>query len=141
MIVGDGAFLMTGLEILTATTQGVSPIYFVFYDGELGQISQFQQIPLNRKTCTIVGDIKLEGVAQATGAAYIEIKNDTGIDRAIDEALSLSRSGRAVVVDVKIDYSKKTKFTQGVVKANLSRFPMGEKVRFIGRAIKRHILG
>ncbi|MEK7689571.1 MAG: thiamine pyrophosphate-dependent enzyme, partial [Bdellovibrionota bacterium] len=140
-IVGDGAFLMTGLEILTATTQGVSPVFFVFYDGELGQISQFQQIPLNRKTCTIVGDVKLEGLATATGAAYIEIKNDAGIDRGIDEALSLSKSGRPVIVDVKIDYSKKTRFTQGVVKANLSRFPMGEKFRFIGRAIKRHILG
>jgi acetolactate synthase-1/2/3 large subunit len=31
--------------------------------------------------------------------------------------------------------------TKGVVKTNLSRFPLKEKIRFIGRAIKRHVLG
>jgi acetolactate synthase-1/2/3 large subunit len=44
-------------------------------------------------------------------------------------------------VDVHIDYSKKTMLTKGVLKTNLSRFPLGEKVRFIGRAVKRHVLG
>jgi acetolactate synthase-1/2/3 large subunit len=42
---------------------------------------------------------------------------------------------------VKIDYSRKTEFTNGVVKTNLARFPLGEKIRFIGRAIRRHVLG
>jgi acetolactate synthase-1/2/3 large subunit len=41
-IVGDGAFLMTGLEMLTATTEGAGVAYFVFSDGELSQISQGQ---------------------------------------------------------------------------------------------------
>ena len=31
-------------------------------------------------------------------------------------------------MDVKIDYSRKSVFTKGVVKVNLSRFPLGEKV-------------
>ncbi len=140
-IVGDGAFLMTGLEILTASTLNLGVVFFVFYDGELGQISQFQKIPLNRKTCTVMGDIRLDGIARATGAAYFEMRNDVEIDSVLTQALSVAAQGRPVVVDVKIDYTKKTRFTQGVVKANLSRFPMGEKVRFIGRAIKRHILG
>ncbi|HYL99752.1 MAG TPA: thiamine pyrophosphate-binding protein, partial [Blastocatellia bacterium] len=43
-IVGDGAFLMTSLEILTASTHSLGAIFFVFNDGELGQISQFQEI-------------------------------------------------------------------------------------------------
>lgn len=140
-IVGDGAFLMTGLEILTASTQGLGILFFVFYDGELAQISQFQKIPLNRKTCTIVGNVKLSGIAEATGAAYLEMRSDKDIATVIDQALAASSKGQPVIIDVKIDYSKKTRFTQGVVKANLSRFPLGEKVRFIGRAIVRHILG
>lgn len=140
-IVGDGGFLMTGLELLTASTCELGVVIFVFYDGELAQISQFQKIPLNRKTCTILGDIKIEGVALATGAHYIEMKDNASIDRVISEALQVSATGRPVLVDVKIDYSKKTCFTKGVVSTNLGRFPMGEKVRFIGRAIKRHILG
>ena len=140
-IVGDGAFLMTALELLTASTNNLGVVIMVFHDGELAQISQFQKIPLNRKTCTIIGDIKIEGVALATGAAFFEMNSDEQIDEVIDSALKISRTGRPVIVDIKIDYSKKTRFTLGAVKTNLGRFPIGEKVRFIGRAMKRHLLG
>jgi acetolactate synthase-1/2/3 large subunit len=141
-IVGDGAFLMTGLEILTASTQGLGIVYFVFHDGELGQIAQLQKVPLNRKTCTIMGDVRIEGVAKATGAAYFDMANDHQIENVMNLAFDTAKkNNQPVIVDVRIDYSKKTRFTDGVVKANLSRFPMGEKVRFIGRAIKRHLLG
>lgn len=138
-IVGDGAFLMTGLELLTATANGITPMVFVFHDGELGQISQFQAIPLNRKTCTKIGQLNVEGIAIATGAHFISMENDSQIDAGIDEAIKFSNEGKAVLVDVRIDYSKKTMLTKGVVKTNLSRFPLREKVRFIGRAISRHI--
>lgn len=82
-IVGDGAFQMTCMELITATTYGLGIIVFVFHDGELGQISQFQKIPLNRKTCTTLGDLKVEGVAIATGARYLAMNNDNEIDEVI----------------------------------------------------------
>lgn len=140
-IVGDGAFLMTGMELLTASTYGLGIIIFVFNDGELGQISQFQKIPLNRKTCSVLGKVKLEGMATATGAHYLPMNNDFEIKGIIDQALELSAGGAPVIVDVKIDYSKKTMLTKGVVKTNLSRFTMAEKMRFISRAVSRHIFG
>jgi acetolactate synthase-1/2/3 large subunit len=46
-----------------------------------------------------------------------------------------------VLVDVAIDYSRRTQMTKGVVKTNLGRFSTGEKVRFLARAAKRHLLG
>ncbi|EPG75015.1 thiamine pyrophosphate enzyme, N-terminal TPP binding domain protein [Leptospira fainei serovar Hurstbridge str. BUT 6] len=140
-VVGDGAFLMTGLELITATVHSLGVIIFVFYDGELSQISQGQQIPYGRKTCTILGELQLEGVARATGAAYISIHSNDQIEKAIREAFILSEIGRPVIVDVKIDYSKATRFTKGVVKVNLGRFPLGEKFRFIGRALIRKFTG
>ena len=106
-IVGDGAFLMTCMELVTATSQKAGLIVFVFSDGELGQISQFQKIPLNRKTCTILGKINVEGVATATGAAYLSLNNDFENEVIIAEALRLSTSGQPVIVDVNIDYSKR----------------------------------
>ncbi|EQA36503.1 thiamine pyrophosphate enzyme, N-terminal TPP binding domain protein [Leptospira inadai serovar Lyme str. 10] len=140
-IVGDGAFLMTGLELITATVHSLGAIIFVFYDGELSQISQGQQIPYGRKTCTILGELQLEGVARATGAVYISLHSNDHIETAMREAFLLSEMGRPVIVDVKIDYSKATRFTEGVVKANLGRFPLGEKFRFIGRALIRRFTG
>jgi acetolactate synthase-1/2/3 large subunit len=140
-VVGDGAFLMTGLEILTAAVHKLGAIFCVFHDGELAQISQFQQIPLNRKTCTVLGEVRIEGIATAVGASYVPMENDAAVAGALDQALRISREGRPVIVDVKIDYSRKSEFTQGVVKVNLGRFPLSQKLRFIGRAIKRHVLG
>jgi acetolactate synthase-1/2/3 large subunit len=140
-IVGDGAFLMTALEILTATTENAGVAYFVFYDGELSQISQGQQIPYNRKTCTIIGNVRLDGIATATGAKYVAIDTNARIESGIREGLEAAAHGQPAIVDVRIDYSKRTRFTQGVVKTVLKRFPLGDKFRFIGRAVLRKFTG
>jgi acetolactate synthase I/II/III large subunit len=42
-------------------------------------------------------------------------------------------------VDVRIDYSKPTRFTQGIVKTNLGRMDLGNKLRMIGRAAWRRV--
>ncbi|RMF60467.1 MAG: thiamine pyrophosphate-binding protein, partial [Calditrichaeota bacterium] len=138
-IVGDGAFLMTGLEVLTAATQNLGVVYFVFHDGELSQISQGQEIPYNRKTCTVLGDIKLDGIARATGAAFLSIEKNEALDDVLHRALDAAAQRRPVIVDVRIDYSKRTRFTKGVVKTVLKRFPLGDKFRFIGRAMWRKV--
>jgi acetolactate synthase I/II/III large subunit len=140
-IVGDGAFLMTAMEILTATTEGAGVAYFVFYDGELSQISQGQEIPYNRKTCTILGNVRLEGIATATGARYVPIQKNDDLEAGIRDALATTKKGQPVIVDVRIDYSKRTRFTKGVVGTVLKRFPLGDKVRFIGRALIRKVTG
>lgn len=139
-IVGDGGFLMTGMETLTATTYKKGVVYFIFHDGELGQISQFQKIPLNRKVATIIGNVNFKGIADATGATYLHMANDSEIEDVMRKAFLEAESNIPVIVDVNIDYSKKTYMTKGVVKVNLGRFTMNEKVRFLGRALKRHLL-
>ena len=64
-IVGDGAFTMTCMEIVSATRLGLGICYYVFHDGELSQIAQAQEIPFNRKPCTALGAIDFGGVAIA----------------------------------------------------------------------------
>jgi len=140
-IVGDGGFMMTGLEMITAFTHQLGLIIFVFHDGELGQISQFQEIPLKRKTASIIGEINIKGVADAVHAKYIQILNDVDINGGIKDALEFSQKKENVIVDVNIDYSRKTFLTTGVVKTTISRFPISEKIRMLLRAGKRHILG
>jgi acetolactate synthase-1/2/3 large subunit len=140
-IVGDGAFRMTGLELATATAQRAGVVVFVFNDGELAQISQAQEIPYNRKTCSVLGPLDVAGVAQSTGAAFLRIDGDAAIDGAIGEALAIAAGGRPVLVDVRVDYSKHTRFTDGIVKTNLERFDMGTKARLIGRALWRRVTG
>ena len=140
-IVGDGAFLMTGMEMITAASYKAPVMFFVFNDGELGQISQFQKIPLNRKTCSELGIVDFEGFAIATGGEYITINSDREIDEGIARAIEHCNNGQHVVINVVIDYTKKTMLTKGVIKVNLKRFPFTEKVRFISRALKRQVFG
>jgi acetolactate synthase-1/2/3 large subunit len=140
-IVGDGAFAMTCMEIATAAENNLGVVFFVFSDGELSQISQGQQKPYSRKTATILPEFDFYGVATATGAAYLRMETDADADAMVVEAFETAAGGRPVIVDVNIDYSKETRFTAGVVKTNLSRFPLKEKLRFLTRAAWRKVTG
>jgi len=140
-IVGDGAFLMTCMEILTAASNNLGVVYYVFNDGELAQIGQAQQIPYNRKPCTQLGKLNIEGVALATGAAYLAMNDNDGIADIIGRANAIAAGGRPVIVGIRIDYSKRTAFTAGAVKTNFGRFPLSEKLRFLTRAAVRHVTG
>lgn len=140
-IAGDGALQMTGLEMITASHQALGIVVFVFSDGELSQIAQAQEIPYNRKTCTVLHGLKIKPLAEAVGASYIAIDTDADIADGIRQALALAADDKPVYVDVRIDYSKRTRFTKGVVRSTLQRFATRDKIRIISRALIRKISG
>jgi acetolactate synthase-1/2/3 large subunit len=140
-IVGDGAFLMTGLESVTAASNGIATAWFVFNDGELAQIAQAQEAPYQRRTCTSVGALDYEAFASAIGCEYVLIDDNAAIAKGINSALHTMSAGKAVLVDVRIDYSKKTRFTKGTLKTNLKRFDTKNKLRIVGRALTRKLFG
>ncbi len=140
-IVGDGAFTMTCMEIVSATRLGLGIVFYVFHDGELSQIAQAQEIPFNRKPCTALGAIDFSGVAIATGAEYISVPSSAEVVPAIARAREVAAAGRPVIVDLIMDYSKRTAFTQGAVKTNFKRLPLAQRLRMVTRAVKRKITG
>jgi acetolactate synthase-1/2/3 large subunit len=140
-IVGDGAFMMTATELATAVAQNLGLVIGVFNDGELSQIAQAQQIPYSRKTCTVLPQTKLKGLAMATGAEYVRIENNDEIKSGLTKARALAQEDKAVILDINIDYSKATAFTEGAVKTNLKRMPLPTKVRMVGRALVRKVTG
>ena len=140
-IVGDGAFQMTCMEIVTATRLGLGIVYFIFNDGALSQIAQAQEIPYNRKPCTTLGALDIAGVATATGAHYVALSSDRDCAAAIAAAREAAARGGPVIVDVAIDYTKRTAFTQGAVKTNFRRFPLAQRLRMAARAIARRVTG
>jgi acetolactate synthase-1/2/3 large subunit len=140
-IVGDGALRMTGLEALTAAARGTGVAWFVFSDGELSQISQAQEIPLNRKTCSVLGPLDVAALARGVGADCVAIGSDADIGTGIAAALAAAARGRPVLVDVRIDYSKRTRFTTGTVRTTLEGFDVATRLRFVGRAIWRRFTG
>ena len=136
-IVGDGAFLMTALESLTAVNNDLPVAWFVFNDGELSQIAQAQAIPYQRTTCTTLQALDYAAFAAATGCAFVAIETDDAVEAGVAQAVALLQESRPVIVDVRIDYSKKTRFTTGTVRTNLRRFDTRNKLRIVSRALWR----
>ena len=136
-IVGDGAFLMTARESLTAVNNELPVAWFVFNDGELSQIAQAQAMPYQRTTCTTLQTLDYERFAAATGCAFVAIGGDDEVEEGVARAIALLQENRPIIVDVRIDYSKKTRFTTGTVKTNLRRFDTRNKLRIVSRALWR----
>jgi len=140
-LAGDGAFLMTGLEALTAATYGAAPLICVLRDGKHGLIAEFQKVPLNRETCSVLPDYKVQSIAEAVGCRYFRVLRDAELDGVIPSALQLVRNRTPVIVEVAIDYSDKTFFSRGVVATNFWRFSWSDRLRMLGRALLRRVGG
>jgi acetolactate synthase-1/2/3 large subunit len=140
-LAGDGAFLMTGLELLTAAALDLPVTVLVLRDGELAQIAQFQHTALVRKTASELPGFDLAGMCQALGVEYLRLAKDAEIVSVLNRARRIHDSNRPVLVEVQIDYSMPTFFTRGVVLANLGRLPWPDRVRFVARAVGRRLPG
>jgi acetolactate synthase I/II/III large subunit len=136
-LAGDGAFLMTGLELLTASQIRLPVMVLVLRDRELAQIAQFQQVALGRKSCSELPDFDLEAICRGVGVEYLALNRNDSVEAVLRQAFAVTGSGHPVVVEVAIDYSQKTYFTRGVVRTNLGRLPWSDRVRFILRALGR----
>jgi len=136
---GDGAFLMTGLELITASAYSAAPLVCVLRDGTLSQIAQFQRMMVNRVSSSELPDYDLEGFARTTGCRYFRLIRESELDSVLPAALELTRNGTPALIEVVIDYSQKTYFTKGVVKNVFSRLSWGDRVANIFRALARRL--
>jgi len=140
-LAGDGAFLMTGLELLTAAQNRLGVVVVILRDRELAQIAQFQETALGRKSCSELPDYDLVGLVRSLGVEPLTLSCDAEIPEILRRAKELSETGRPVLVDTAIDYSVKTYFTRGVVKTNFLRLPWADRLRFVARALGRKAFG
>jgi acetolactate synthase-1/2/3 large subunit len=138
-LAGDGAFLMTGLELLTASYLDLPVMVLVLRDRELAQIAQFQQIALGQKSCSELPDYDLAGICRGVNVEYLSLPRNSDVEATLGQALTITRSGNPVVVEVAIDYSEKTYFTRGVVRTNLGRLPWADRIRYVLRALRRRL--
>jgi acetolactate synthase-1/2/3 large subunit len=138
-LAGDGAFLMTGLELATAVSYGAGIVVCLLHDGELAQIAQFQRTAMADTVNSTVAQYDVKAFALTTGSAYVPCSRDQHVDHALSEAFAVARGGRPVIVDVAIDYGRKTHFTRGVVATNFWRLPWHERLRMLSRAASRHL--
>ena len=138
-LAGDGAFLMTGLELLTAASQGIPIAVIVLRDRELAQIAQFQTTAFGRRMASVLPDYHVGSLAEALGVEWLRLDHDGEVEEVVAAAHATVSAGRPVLVDAAVDYAAKTWFTRGVVKTMLLRLPWPDRLRFVARALRRRL--
>jgi len=139
-IMGDGAFLMTGLELMTAAQLKVPVALFVLRDRELTQIAQFQDTAFAHRCASDLPDFELGDLCAGLGVRHLRIAGDAELDAAVAEVRARLEAG-PVVAEVAVDNRERTYFTQGVVRTNFGRLPWGERLHFVARALGRRAFG
>ncbi len=133
-VVGDGGFLMTGAEIVTALRYKLNPVVLLFNDGELGLIREAQEHIYGRTSCIELLNPDYGLLARAYGANYFCIHSDGEIPTALRQALA---SDRLAIVDARVRYREHTRYFRGAAAAAMSRMPLGLKLRLAARRIRR----
>jgi acetolactate synthase-1/2/3 large subunit len=139
-IIGDGALLMTGMEMLTAHNYGLGILFVVLNDGKLAQIAQFQKGALGQEVLTRIPSLDCEALAKALNLNYLACDNHETLDDVLVAAEQLCGQGESVLLSLSTDYSVPSFFTKAVLKTNAARLEWGDRFRMAGRLFKRRIL-
>ena len=133
-LVGDGGFLMSGLELLNAARWGARIITVVFRDGAWGLIKEAQKRVYRRTPFTEIPAPDFRHLAQGFGLDYLSVSKDAEIPAVLDAALAAATS---VLLEVHVDYAEPPPYIKGAgpqMFRNLSpKLQAGIVLRFAGR--------
>lgn len=127
-IVGDGAMVINGMEALTAVREKLGTVYCLFNNSE-------------RNSLKNLSHINWGSFADALECGYFPITNNKGIDTIVRRALETAAQGQPVILDICIDYSRKSYYAEQQEKAQLAQLPGRDKLGIVKRAIVRKIMG
>ncbi|MFI5231157.1 MAG: thiamine pyrophosphate-binding protein [Gemmatimonadales bacterium] len=102
VVMGDGGFAMSGMELLTAARDGIHVIVVVFNDGKLNLIRLQQLRAYGVSHGTDLQELDLERFAQAAGVGY-RYAGDGAVG-ALTEAIGC---GRPTIVEVVVGDSRR----------------------------------
>ncbi|HET9240159.1 MAG TPA: thiamine pyrophosphate-binding protein [Oligoflexus sp.] len=138
--IGDGAVLMTGMEMLTAHNYGLGILFVILNDGKLTQIAQFQKGALGREVLTRIPSLDFAALAKALSLHFLACDDHENLDEVLASAGRLCEQGESVLLSVTTDSSIPSFFTRAVLKTNAARLEWGDRFRMAGRLIKRRVL-
>lgn len=100
-IVGDGAFLMNGMEVATAVNYNVPVIWVILNDSQLGMVYHGQKMACSRVVASTFQKVDFVKIAEGLGARGIRIEKPGMINGSLMAEIIASR--KPTVLDVFID--------------------------------------
>lgn len=136
-VVGDGGFLMSGFECLTAVRQRLQICFVVFVDGEWGLIAEAQEQGYRRRVCTELYNPEYSLLAQSFGMAFEKIAHNGEVEEKLRRAL-LSEGPCLVQVDVR--YAEPSRYVRGAIPQFRQRLPLKTTLRVAARWLSRYFI-
>jgi thiamine pyrophosphate-dependent acetolactate synthase large subunit-like protein len=101
-MVGDGGFLMTGLEVATAVQYGVKPKIIVFNDSSYRVLGIYERVRYKSITEALIRlpNVNYASLAESLGAEGIRIAERQELESSLENALTKDKT---VVIDTVID--------------------------------------
>ncbi len=135
-ICGDGCFLFTGFELLTAVREGINLLTVIFNDGSLGLIEDMQKRIYGRTEAVKLQNPDYKMLAMAFGMDYFSIENSQQIDSVLEKSL---KNKRATLLEIAIDYSVLPRYIRQRFKTAAKRMPLPEKIYALSRILRRSV--
>lgn len=132
-ICGDGGFLITGFELLTAIRENLDLSVFIFNDGALGLIKEMQKKIYNRSISVELKNPDFEQLATSFGARYFRISNDATLEEKLEEIL---KTKGVNIVDCAIVYDELSQFIKGSIRNSWEQASLSRKMAILYRYIK-----
>ncbi|KAK3367603.1 acetolactate synthase [Podospora didyma] len=116
-ISGDGGFLFSGQELVTAVQQGCNITHFIWNDGKYNMV-EFQEVDKYGRSAGVdLGGVDFKVYAEAFGAKGMTVESSEEMESVMKEALAYEG---VCVVDVKIDYTKNHELMANVIADSIS---------------------
>lgn len=133
-VCGDGGFLITGFELLTAVRNNLNLAVVVFNDGELGLIAGTQRRVYARTHCVTLANPDFRQLAAAFHVDYMKVTNERQLNDGLER---IKRNIGVVMLDVQIDYKEWPGYMRGAAKAAWQQLSLSQKLNLVaGRAFR-----
>lgn len=114
---GDGGFLFSGQELVTAVQQGCNITHFVWNDGKYNMV-EFQEVEKYGRSAGVdLGGVDFVKYAESMGAKGLRANTSQEIEGVMKEALAYQG---VCVVDITIDYSDNHDLMTNVIADSIS---------------------
>ncbi|KAJ4417250.1 hypothetical protein N0V82_006283 [Gnomoniopsis sp. IMI 355080] len=116
-ISGDGGFLFSGQELVTAVQQGCNITHFIWNDAKYNMV-EFQEVDkYGRSSGVDLGGVDFVKYAESMGAKGLRANSSEEIEGVMKEALAYQG---VCVVDIVIDYSDNHELMSNVIAGSIS---------------------
>lgn len=137
VVIGDGCFLMSAMEISTAAREGLPVKFFVLDDQAYHYMQRLQRAAYLRTTATILARLDYSALAQGLGVGYLEIDATSKLDAGIQEAY---RYNGPVLCRVIVDYrDRKIRWIDAVARRYVREMTPAQTTRMLARLGSRAI--